>query len=280
MDVYAGPSRRRAPSELGALERRGWWAEEKHDGCYVELHVGPCERGARGFGAGGARIALALFRSGRMVGRAAGRDVLGARVPWPPGTVLAGELMVATPAARRWQDAHAGVRGVVLFDVLRLGDWGLYSSSRGMGVVGAPARDLAARPYGERRGVLESLAAELEGPAARALVVAPVWRSRLRDRFEAITDAGGEGLVVRDPWAPAGRGCGKVKRSDTITARVVQVLEGEGVVRLDWGGRLFGASVPRFALAAGQLVDVRAVGFYDEGIPRHAVIERVRGDLG
>lgn len=271
MGTYCGPSRAATVDELAALERRGWVAEEKADGVYCEAWVGA-----------GGRVQLARYRSGARVGADSGRDLLGLRTPWPAGTVLAGELMVQTPAAHRWQDAHDGLRGLVLFDILRWGDIDAQFRQLAAGQLGTstlPARDMTAAPQHERRAVLERLCEDLDGRAARVIHLVRQRRRGLRDWFEQVVTEGGEGIVVKDPDAAIGAGVRKVKRHDTVTARVIAVLADEGRVRLDWGGRIFGASLPAFAVAPGQRVDVAAVGYYDSDVPRHARIVRVRGDL-
>lgn len=271
MSSYCGPRRAAAPAELAELERRGWVAEEKADGVYAEVWIGA-----------GGRVQLARYRSGARIGGDSGRDLLGLRTPWPAGTVLAGELMVQTPAAHRWQDAHDGVRGLVLFDMLRWGDVDAQFRQLAAGQLGAgalPARDMTSAPYHERRAVLERLCEDLAGRAARVVHLVRQRRRGIRDWFEGIVGEGGEGVVVKDPGAPVGQGLRKVKRRDELTARVTAVLEGEGRARLDWGGRQFGVSLPAFPLVVGQLVDVAAMGFFESDVPRHARVTRVREDL-
>lgn len=270
--TYCGPTKVAKADELVALERRGWVAEEKLDGVYCEVWIGA-----------GGRVQLARYRSGARIGADSGRDLLGLRTPWPAGTVLAGELMVQTPAARRWQDAHGGVRGLVLFDILSWGDVDAQFRQLAAGRLGAgamPARDMTSAPQHERRAVLERLVEDLSGRAARSVHLVAQRRRGLRDWFEGIVAEGGEGVVAKDPTAPAGAGTRKVKRKDEVTARVIAVLADEGRVRLDWGGRIFGASLPSFAVRAGQLVDVAAMGYYESNVPRHARVVRVRDDLG
>jgi hypothetical protein len=271
MTGYAGAKRLAKVEELPALERKGWIAEEKFDGVYCEAWVGS-----------GGKIQLARYRSGARIGGESGRDVIGLKTPWPAGTVLVGELMVETPAAHRWQDAHGGIRGLVLFDIARWGNVDAQFRQLATGTLGStplPARDMTTAPQHERRAVLERLCDDLAGRAARVLHLVPMRRRGLRSWFQDVVDAGGEGIVVKDPAAPVGNGARKVKRRDDLTARVIAMLPDEGCVRLDWGGRQFGATLPRFALSVGQLVDVSAMGFYDSDIPRHARIVRVRNDL-
>lgn len=270
--TYCGPRRAAKVDELAALERRGWVAEVKEDGVYCELWIGA-----------GGRVQLARYRSGGRVGAESGRDVLGLCTPWPAGTVLVGELQVETPAAHRWQDRHGGVRGLVLFDILAWGDVDAQFRQLAAGQLGAgplPARDMSTAPQHERRAVLERLCEDLDGRAARVLHLVAHRRRGLRGWFEAIVAEGGEGVVLKDPGTPVGTGLRKVKRRDEVTCRVIAVLGDEGRVRLDWGGRIFGAALPAFGLAVGQLVDVAAMGFYESDLPRHARVTRVRDDLG
>jgi hypothetical protein len=277
MGTYCGPSGAAKPADLEALERRGWVAEEKADGCYVELWVGQ-----------GGVVKLARYRGGGMVGRDSGRDVLGLRTPWPAGTVIAGELQVQTPAAHRWQDAHGGVRGVVVFDILAWGniDEQLRQLARGeLGRGPLPARDMSSAPQAERRAVLERLFEDVEaagGRAARVLHLVRARRRGLRGWFEQLVGEGGEGIVVKDPGAPAGRGARKVKRRDDVTCTVLAVELEARRVMLAYGsaGMPFGASLPAFPMAVGDLVDVAVRGgFYDDGRPRHLSITRRRDDL-
>lgn len=269
--TYCGPKKAAKVDELAALERRGWVAEVKEDGVYCELWIGA-----------GGRVQLARYRSGGRIGGDSGRDVLGLRTPWPAGTVLAGELMVQTPAAHRWQDAHDGVRGLVLFDILAWGDVEAQFRQLAAGQLGAgplPARDMTAAPYRERRAVLERLCEDLDGRAARVVHLVAQRRRGLRGWFEQLVAEGGEGVVLKDPGAPVGTGLRKAKRRDEVTARVIEVLAEDERVRLDWGGRIFGAALPSFGVAVGQLVDVAAMGFYESDLPRHARVVRVRNDL-
>lgn len=275
---YCGAAGRVLAGEVDALERRGWWAQEKADGVYVEA----------GVGAGGV-VAYARYRSGEVVTAADVRrargphrcgDLVGLRTPWAPGTVVAGELMVQTPAAARWQDGHGGIRGLVLFDVLAVGDAerlvaGLLAGESGP----APAWDMRARPYVDRRAWLERAVVDLDGRAARVLHLVAQRRRGLARWCAELVDAGAEGAVLVDPGAPVGRGKRKLKRVDHLGARVVSVHEGEGIARLDWGGVLFSVALPREPIVAGQVVDVDATGFYEGSTPRHARIVCARPDL-
>jgi hypothetical protein len=268
---YCGPKRLATVGELAKLERAGWIAEEKLDGVYCEAWIGS-----------GGRVQLARYRSGARVGGDSGRDLIGLRTPWPAGTVVVGELMTETPAAHRWQDSHDGLRGLVLFDILAWGNVDAQFRQLATGTLGTtalPARDMTTAPYHERRAVLERLYEDVSGRAAGVLHLVQQRRRGLRGWYEGIVAAGGEGIVVKDPAGTVGKGSRKVKRKDDITARVIAVLPDEGCIRLDWGGRQFGTSLPAFAVSVGQLVDVSAIGFYDSDLPRHARIVRVRNDL-
>ena len=277
--AYCGARGRARTADVAGLERRGWWAQEKADGVYAEA----------GVGAGGA-VAWVRYRSGELVTaadvrRARGshrcQDLLGLRTPWAPGTVVAGELQVQTPAAARWQDAHGGARGLVLFDVLAVGDAeGLVSSLLAGRMGEVPAWSMAERPYVDRRAWLERAVGDLDSRASRVVQLVAQRRRGLAAWCRELVDGGAEGAVLVDPSAPAGRGKRKLKRVDHLGARVVAVLPGEGVARLDWGGVLFSVALPAFPLRAGQAVDVAATGFYDSDQPRHARLVRVREDLG
>lgn len=284
--VYAGPRRSAREAELLAYQRRGWVLDEKLDGVYAELHVGRCPCCDR------SAITVGRLRSGELatleqVRRAPAhrfRHVVGLHVPWTAGTVVVGELHVQTPAAFRWRDAHGGVAGCTMFDVLATGTAddlpgaAVRAAQAAQAAGGLPRRDWTREPFAERRRELEGLVAELRGPAARTLFVARQWTAGLRNRYRELVEAGEEGGVLRDPAAPVGRGIVKVKRSDTVTARVVAVEEGR--VRLDWGGQTFAVATPSaFELAVGDLVDVAAIGFEERGIPRHARAVRRRDDL-
>ena len=205
---------------------------------------------------------------------------MGLRTPWAPGTVVIGELQVQTPAAQRWQDAH-GVRGLVLFDVLAVGDApGLVSSLLAGRAGEVPSWDMTGRPYVDRRAWLERAVGELDGRAARVVQLVATRRRGLAGWYRELVDGGAEGVVLVDPGARAGRGKKKLKRVDELGARVVAVLPDEGVARLNWGGIVFSTALPAFPLRAGQAVDVAATGFYDSDQPRHARLVRVREDLG
>jgi len=273
---YAGAGGAVAPSRILELQRRGCVGQEKFDGVYATLTVSaaPGWRDRRELG----RVGALWTRTGRLVGADSARDVLGLQTGMPPGTVLAGELMVQTPAAHRWQERE-GVRGFVAFDVLRVGDWDVGRDCRRVA-----ARDVSRLPFAERYRELEWLIGGLPTQKARrAIRLAPVHRTGLRGLFRDVVDGGGEGLVLVDPDAPVGaRGAKrKVKRSDDVTCTVLQVLEDERKVLLTLGGlEPFAVTAPRFAVQPGDLVDVRACGFYDPSwIPRHARIVRARPDL-
>lgn len=275
--TYAGPRRRVRESDLLTYERRGWVAEEKVDGCYVEIHIGTLPRigtspgrldggydrrywrGARRPGV----VTRLVYRSGRDVPEATAADVLGRQTDWPDGTVLVGELMVSTPAAALHYQRH-GVAGVVLFDVLR---------------VGADRWDDL--PNAARREQLERMTRDLDGKAARVFQVARHhWRAA--DLYREIVDGeGGEGVVLCDPLAPVGTGKLKAKRHDTVTCIVRRVFAEERLVELSLGttGPTFYVVPPKIELAAGDLVDVAAMGTYLSDVPRHARIVRVREDL-
>ncbi len=274
---YAGPRKKARREECLGYEIRGWWAEEKADGCYVELHVG--------FDGRYTRIVELVYRSGATVGRAAGCDLLGQRVNLAAGTVIAGELMVRTPAAARWQAEHGGVTGMVAFDLLAEGEHHAKEAARAAWPCATmerwPARDWTTAPMVWRRARLEQLVAELDGPAARKIHLVEQRRYNLRPFFDEVVDRGGEGLVLKDPGAPVGEGMRKLKRHDTIDARVVQRIPGEGVVTLDWGGRQFTVSSPSFTTHTGDVVEVAHMGFYDAETwtPRHARIVGIREDL-
>lgn len=276
--VYAGAKKMVSPSKILEFQKRGWWAQEKLDGIYCTISIGaaPGWRQRRELG----RVSLVQKRSGKFVGTATGRDVLGLQTGWPPGTVVVGELMVQTPAAHRWQDAH-GVRGFVAFDVLRLGDWNLFNSSRD-GCV--PFRDLRSSAFADRHHELQRLVETLPTrKARRAIKLAPVHRTKLRALYTDTVAAGGEGIVLIRPGAVVGERNAKrkVKRRDTVTCSVLRVLADERKALISHGGMApFAISLPRFAVRVGDLVDVHATGFYgDSWIPRHARAVRARPDL-
>jgi hypothetical protein len=316
--AYCGPRRRLRLDRLADAERRRLWAQEKSDGAYVELHVAdfwPSTDTERHAGPGGGRtcpvcgrrildgsalacssacaartvadltgrpdrrfhvnrrhvgaIHSARYRSGALVSGSDGHgglldDVRGLQIGLPAGSVLCGELMAHTPAALRWSEAHAGRIGVVLFDVLRVG-----------------AESVAARPYRERYEILSQLADRLDDDARQVVEVARSWCCHLSARFDEVVSRGGEGLVLIDPDAPAGSGKWKLKRSDTLDARVVELLPDEGVARVLVNGLdPFTVSTPPFPVRVGDVVEVAHVGWYDgTWTPRHAHAVRPRPDL-
>jgi hypothetical protein len=273
MPVYTGPRRRVRLEELAAMQARGFVAEEKLDGWYVTLTIGTLPRLGtspgridggydRRFWRGARRpgvVTSMVTRGGRA---APAGDVLHRQTPWPDGTVLVGELMTSTPAARLWQERH-GCTGVVLFDALAVG-----------------GEDWTWMPQAARREQLERMVDGLSG-RDRAVFQLPRRSHRIAELARSVIDEGGEGVVVIDPQARAGAGRWKAKRTDTVTCTVLRPLPAEGVVEVMLGsaGQRFAVSLPRFDVRPGQLVDVACMGTYESGEPRHARITRERQDL-
>src|SRR3990172_285927 len=258
--IYAGAQRASRPSELLSYQRRGWHAEEKIDGVYVELVAGaaPGWRERRELG----RISQGILRSGRRVGCESGRDVLGVQTGWAPGTRVVGELLVQTPAAARWQDAHGGVAGVVLYDLIAEGDWIALHGARDAEFSAVPYRDWTHAPQAERFARLRALVAGLDGPAARALHLVEERATGLRGFYREVLERGGEGIVLVDPSAPVQGGKRKVKRRDTLDCRVLELLGDEGVMRVQLGSRqAFAVSLPRFALSPRDTAEIAHLGW-------------------
>lgn len=253
----------------------------KHDGAYAEVQLG-----TRG------EIAAVVSRTGQ---RLHGADELEGIIAGPPHSTLVGEFTGHTEAGI----AEAAARGhpvIHLFDCIRL-----------------DGQPLARLPYAERHGALyraqswvesrheqrdQSLRTDANGAAhgdrgrfarfaprdLRRLPITPLHRGRaaaseLLDRIDA---DGLEGAVACDLTAPAGRRGAKlkIKRIDTIDGTVLRSDQGASVVRarvLYPRPRDLEFTVPGFA-EPGAVIEVRHLGWYTSGLPRHPSIVRERTD--
>lgn len=278
-----GAGARLAPERGLALDPRRWAWQPKVDGTFVRAAT---DRDGR--------IASLLHRSGAHVSAADADGLVGLSLGLPDA-VLLGELEAHTEAGVRARAAR-GWPALHLFDCARF-----------------LGRDVAARAYGERHGLLHRWQADVEcyGEVQRAdwwtgdatgrahdargrfcravprdlrrLPIVPLARGRgaaealWRSHVEV---GGGEGLVAVRLDAPLGaRGAKrKVKASETLDCVVLSV--GRAAARLSWRGLTFVVSAKGKTLAPGQVVEVACDGWYERrATPRFARIVSVRADL-
>lgn len=279
---YSGATARLAPERGLALDPRRWAWQEKRDGVYCQART---DRHGR--------ISDLRYRSGQPVS-ALDADGLLDLDTGLPDAVLCGELEAQTEAGRRARSAR-GRAHLHLFDCSR---WN--------------GRYVAPLPYAERHGLLYRWQANIEcytgeqeyrdrrgnwhdatsgdfvRPTIRnlsRLPIVPLHRGKgsaeqlWRQHVEL---EGGEGLVAVRLDAPLGARAAKrkLKRANTLDCRILCV-DG-GVACVSWLDKTFYLSARgRWSrLVPGQVVEVRADGFYERGAtPRFARIVRVREDL-
>lgn len=286
IDDYTGAGSRLELDEALALDD-GWGWQLKIDGCYARVTLDD-----------GGRVARVQSRSGELLPAAA---ELRGIVAGPPGSVLHGELEahteagIAAAARRGWAALH-------LFDV-----------TQHVGV------DVGGLPYAERYALLHRGQALLEtdGPGRvrswsedergaahdaagrycravprdlRRFPIVPLVRGRAgrRELWRSVELQGAEGAVAVRLDAKAGARAAKrkVKVSDTIDGLVVEA--GREAIRVRASLRDDSGAGPRrrvieFVMpgraAVGEVVEVRADGWYATGLPRFPRLVRSRPDL-
>lgn len=260
--------------ELG----RGWAWQPKVDGCYIRAST---DRAGC--------ITQMIQRSGRPLES----DLVGVATGLPDA-VLHGEAEAHTEAGRR-AAATRGWACLHLFDVTRVRGRALHRET----YADRYARLHAYQAEAELGGRDDWWSVDGQGDAhdpsgrycrpvprdLRRCPVVPMARGAgaaaalWRDHVEV---GGGEGLVAVRLKAPLGarRGKVKIKATDTLDCRVVEL--GGGVARLAWKGGTFLCSARGrwSALAIGAVVEVAHDGYYEAGCsPRFARIKRLRSDL-
>lgn len=276
---YVGAGARLDPERGLALDPDRWCWQPKRDGCYARVSLD--RRG---------RVSTVLSRAGAPLRE--GADLIGI-LAGPPDSVLHGELEAHTEAGNRAAAAR-GWRALHLFDTTRLA-----------------GRDVSGLPFAARIAELELVRAQLGTDPARwrtddhgdahdvrtgrytaavprdlrrlpliaaargAGSAAVLWR-------DVVERGGGEGLVAVRLDAPSGarNAKRKIKPTDTLDCTVLSCRG--GAARLEYRGHTFVLSARgRWGqLAAGDLVEVAADGWYERSpTPRHPRIVRVRSDL-
>lgn len=276
---YCGATHRLTIDKAVKLDHKRYAAQPKLDGVF-------CRAATDRSGA----IADLRYRSGEPVSKGDADGLVGLRLGLPDA-VIYGELTAQTDAGLRERDAY-GAR-LHVFDV-----------SRFLG------RDVRAQAYADRYGLLHRWHAHEElnldgdylvdesGRAhdatsgrfsqhvrnnLRRLPIVPLVRGKgaVDQLWQSYVEHDqGEGVVVvrLDLAFGARASKAKVKRTDTIDATVLRV-EGKRAVLL-WGPAQFVVSTTREQLAPGDVVEVKADGFTERGVPRFARFVRVRRDLG
>lgn len=273
---YAGARGRIALEEALGLGA-GFALQEKRDGCYARVHLDA-----------GGRVNRVFSRAGQELPRSITADILGARIG-APHAELVGELDAHTEAGNR-AAAIAGHRKLYLFDVVRDGRRYLarepyrarYRALVGMQVWAASS---SSRWQDEEHGVRNVASGrwsrEVLGAAGleRAPIVPLLSKREARAAWERACAGEAEGLVVVALDAKLGaRGAKrKVKPTDEHDAQVVEADEKAAV--LVWCGRRVVVSNRGAGARPGDVVSFIANGTYDDGLPRHARIARVRVDL-
>lgn len=279
MSALGGATKAISLAEARRLGPR-WVVQEKRDGIFARLCLNSQGRVGRGFS-----------RSGREIEGHLLDGIRGALLGWPHAELI-GELEAYTERSVMAIESR-GQALVHLFDCLHDG-----------------SRSLIGEPYSRRRDAMCRMQAEVEcyGPSAPWVVdsegraherasgryaetelrdwrVAPILPqspiARIDLCWESHVLAGdGEGLVLVCLDAPIGaRACKqKCKPSDTIDCEVREVEE--KIVVCEWNGHAFKVYRGRQDVAVGDIVEVRHLGWYPNGVlPKHPSIVRVRREL-
>jgi hypothetical protein len=271
--TYAGA---RGRLELAAAPTSSRFAvQPKHDGQYAVAHT---DR------------AGAIFAVTARSGREISTDLVGVDTgcPW---SELVGEYSGHTEAGRR-RAAHHGHDDLVVFDASRLDGRRLdaepYRARRDLLYrARGRAMDVDDRPWSDDRS---GNAHDASGQFCRRIPVGwrrlPIVEQQPARELENLwADQVGqgdvEGIVVVDLEAPIGRRGAKrkIKPLRDIDATVVRV--GRRRATLHWlaAGKLFTVGTASKRLSVGQIWAVTHDGFYDDGTPRFARLQRHRYDL-
>lgn len=276
---YTGATKRTTLEEAREIVRSAqpgrWAVQRKMDGCYVTITTG-----ADG------EVTSIRTRNGREAPYAA--EILG-QIIGAPDSVLCAEWEAHTEVAEVAATAR-GYRVAHVFDMLQI---------RG--------RDISKQPYAQRYG--EAMSAHLavsmsvRGDATRLVRtgrrhsaanrfasarpinwrLAPMLESAPASELEAVwseyvVGEGGEGLVLVDTMARAGKAASKlkVKQTETHDLVITSITPTECYVHV--GEHTLGMYRPTW-VREGMLVEVACDGYYAGGCPRFARVIRPRGDI-
>jgi len=118
--------------------------------------------------------------------------------------------------------------------------------------------------------------------AAPAVQIEVTSRQHMRETFHAITAAGGEGLIIRDPSATyrAGRSNGFQKIKKTDDDEGVMVSHNGKAMVIAWDGKQIKlpmtADIRQAPPAIGSKITFKFNGLTSSGTPRHAAFVAVR----
>lgn len=185
---------------------------------------------------------------------ATGRAPVLSTVLLPAGTVLAGELHADKSGGRE----RVGEVRTALAD----GGTGLVFSA--FDIVQHPDFNWRDRWYPQRLEVLKELLPE-SGPMRRIPVSELASEAEIGTAFRDITDAGGEGLVIR---CSDGRAL-KLKPEITVDFAVLGFTEREAAD----GGQELRSMILALAAGDGRFVPLGTVGTFEDGVDRRGLLE-------
>lgn len=165
--TYLGPRLQVTPDEISRYENGAWSGEEKRDGCWAEVKIGP-----------DGKIQSLTSRIGKPFTGDNVNGLVGLQTHLP-NSLLVGELEAASEAATDRYKA-LGYRRVHIFDVPLLA-----------------GQDLTGQEYETRRTIVEQFIPGKTDDVQKRLLVVRRAIVNFRGFYDAVMKDGGEGLVFK-----------------------------------------------------------------------------------
>lgn len=166
--TYVGPKVQVTPDEITFYEKSGQWAaEEKRDGAWAEMKIGP-----------DGRVTSLISRVGKSFGPDATAGLLGLQTHLP-NSLLVGELETASEAATDRFRA-IGYRRIHIFDAPIIA---------GM--------DITQQSYEARRSAVEALVPGKTADVSKRILVIQRVTAAFGNFYQSVMADGGEGLVFK-----------------------------------------------------------------------------------
>jgi len=266
--TYLGPRLQITPDEISRYENGAWAAEEKRDGAWAEVKIGP-----------DGKIQSLTSRVGKLFTGDTSNGLVGLQTHLP-NSILVGELEAASEAATDRYRA-LGYRRLHIFDAPILA-----------------GQDLTSQDYETRRKIVEQFVpGKTEDVKLRLLVVKQASHN-FKDFYASVMEDGGEGLVFKKrnslyrPMAGDGKvdswiRCKPVNFVDYVVLRVDKSEGGTDNLKVGLyiNGKLTEwctiKNLPRSVKPhelVGKVIECRGAEILKSGALRHGHFERVRDD--
>lgn len=264
--TYAGPKAQIQPAELDKYERSGTYVvEEKHDGHWAEVTIGP-----------DGRIAQITSRSSTVYSGSNVEGLVGFQTNLP-NTVLIAELESGTEAANK-RNQHLAHRRLHVFDVVKL--------------LNNAVTHLV---YEQRRTLLEKMFV----PGNDRIVIVRNAFNNFRAFFDEVVKAGGEGIVLKRLGRKYRAGAGsdgktddwiRCKRFRFVDYYVMSIGRSDGGSPNFQVGLVIDGKMTRVATIknipdglnyqalVGCVIECKGAEVHDSGALRHGHYERTRHD--